>query len=97
MKRKPIKPPRKAATKTQLAHIKFYDGMAALRDEYMATIRAEFTVGTRVEYMHGLKSIQGRVVHMDDYPWDDLVSFKNEKTGKIWRMEAHKLSILSDQ
>jgi hypothetical protein len=83
-------------TKTQQKDAQVHEEWSRLHSELNAVIRAEFPVGTRVKYRHGLNWIHGVVAEMPSYSFGDELEIKNVKTGTSRRVKAKELEFDTD-
>jgi hypothetical protein len=78
-------------TKTQEKAAEVSSEWDRLHRELSETIRAEFKVGTKVKFKHGLNWIHGTVAEMPSWDFGSELSIKNTKTGTLRKVDAKYL------
>lgn len=83
-------------TKTQEKSQQVHDEWSRLHRELNDVIRAEFPVGTKVKFRHGLNWIHGTVAEMPSWDFGNELKIKNTKTGTLRSVKAEDLEFDTD-
>jgi hypothetical protein len=83
-------------TKTQEKDAAVHEEWSRIHKELSDVIRAEFPVGTKVKFRHGLNWIYGTVAEMPSWDFGDELKIKNTKTGTFRNVKAKELEFDTD-
>ena len=83
-------------TKTQEKSRQVDQEWERLHKELSDVIRAEFPVGTKVKFRHGLNWIRGTVAELPMWDFGDELKIENTKTGTRRRVKEKDLEFDTD-